>query len=272
MHSDKTVALIGGGNMAEAILKGLLAGGKEKSELLVSEPLAARRDYLEATYGIRTGSDNLAAVAAAGTVVLAIKPQMAGEVVSGFAQAFDDGKLLVSILAGTSTHNLQELLGGAARVVRVMPNTPALIGRGAAALCPGAYADEQDMVHAEKLFAAVGTTCRVHEAQMDAVTAVSGSGPAYIFLVIEAMTEGGVREGLSPDVARALAVQTVRGAAELVAATGEDPAELRRKVCSPGGTTLAAIEKLEERGFAESLAVAVQRAAERSRELGTPKT
>jgi len=272
MHSDKTIAFIGGGNMAEAILKGLLATGKDPQELLVSEPLAERRTYLEQQYGIRTGSDNLEAVAAAGTVVLAIKPQMAREVVSGFTPAFNNTKLLVSILAGTATLTLQELLGGTARVVRVMPNTPALIGQGAAALCPGAYVDEQDMVHAEKLFAAVGTTCRVREAEMDAVTAVSGSGPAYVFLVIEAMTEGGIREGLSPEVARALAVQTVRGAAELVAATGEDPAELRRKVCSPGGTTLAAIEKLEERGFAESLALAVQRAAERSRELGEPKT
>jgi len=268
MHSEKTVAFIGGGNMAEAILKGLLATGKDPHELLVSEPLAERRAYLEQAYGIRTGNDNCEAVSAAGTIVLAIKPQMAREVVAGFAPAYNDGKLLVSILAGTSTLLLQELLGGAARVVRVMPNTPALIGQGAAALCTGAYADEQDLVHAEKLFQAVGTTCRVREAEMDAVTAVSGSGPAYVFLLIEAMTEGGVREGLELEVARQLAVQTVAGAAGLVAATGEDPAELRRKVCSPGGTTLAAIEKLEAAGFAEILAGAVQRAAERSRELG----
>ena len=268
MYSNSTIAFIGGGNMAEAILKGLLSSGRDKSELLVSEPLAERRAYLEEQYGISTTDDNLATVKEAGTVILSIKPQLVQEVVTDFAPVFNDTKLLISILAGIPTTTLQELLGGAARVVRVMPNTPALIGQGATAFCTGLYADEKDIVHAEGLFKSVGITCRVRESEMDAVTAVSGSGPAYIYLVIEAMTEGGVREGLDVDTARRLAVQTVAGAAGLVAASGEDPAELRRKVCSPGGTTIAAIEKLEQLNFAEALSSAVQCAAERSRELG----
>ncbi|PLY06934.1 MAG: pyrroline-5-carboxylate reductase [Desulfuromonas sp.] len=268
MFSNKMIAFIGGGNMAEAILKGLLNKGRDKSEILVSEPVAERRAYLEKTYGIATSDDNLATVEAVGTVILAIKPQMVNEVVAAFAPAFNDNKLLISILAGTPTATLQELLGGAARVVRVMPNTPALIGQGATALCTGVYADEKDIVHAEGLFTSVGITCRVREAEMDAVTAVSGSGPAYVYMVIEAMTEGGVREGLDVETARRLAVQTVAGAASLVAASGEDPAELRRKVCSPGGTTLSAVQVLEERDLNSTLIEAVRAAAHRSRELG----
>jgi len=268
MSKAEIIGFVGGGNMAEAILKGLLNAGTPVAAIRLSEPLAERRTYLQATYGITCCDDNAVVVAASNTVVLAIKPQMAATVVPALASAFTADKLLVSILAGTSTKKLADLLGQPARIVRVMPNTPALIGAGATALAAGAFATAADLQTAEALFAAVGTVCTVEEPQMDAVTAVSGSGPAYVFTVIEAMAAGGVAEGLAPQNALALAVQTVIGAARLVQESGESPLALRQKVCSPGGTTLAAIEKLDALGFAEALVAGVRRAAERSRELG----
>jgi len=263
-----TIGFIGGGNMAEAILKGLLAAGTAPLSIRVSEPLAERRQYLSSVYGVVCTEDNKTVVTASDTIVLAIKPQMAASVLPELAGVFSADKLLVSILAGTPTARLAALLGQPARIVRAMPNTPALIGAGATALATGSNATTADLTTARALFAAVGTICTVTEAQMDAVTAVSGSGPAYIFTVIDAMVAGGVAEGLDPDTALALAIQTVIGSARLVAETGEAPLALRQKVCSPGGTTLAAIEKLDALGFAAALTAGVRRAAERSRELG----
>jgi pyrroline-5-carboxylate reductase len=268
MAGVATVGFVGGGNMAEAILKGLIARGQEPQSLIVGEPVAERRDSLKRQYGIEVTDDNVSVVETADVVVLAIKPQMVDTVVPGLAPTFTGDKILVSILAGTSTAALEAHLGGSARVVRVMPNTPALIGQGAAAICAGAHASENDLAVAHELFSTVGSVVRVTEEQMDAVTAVSGSGPAYIFTVIEAMTEGGVAEGLDRQTAFDLALQTVVGSAQLVAETGEEPMALRAKVCSPGGTTLAAIEKLDEGGFRETLVSGVRRAAARSRELG----
>ncbi len=268
MAKAARVGFIGGGNMAEAILKGLLGRGHAPQDLLVGEPVAERREFLARQYRVAVTDDNRAVVEQADVVVLAIKPQMVDAVVPGFAEGFSDDKILVSILAGTSTATLEARLGGKARVVRVMPNTPALVGQGVAAICAGAHASENDLAVAHELFSAVGTVVRVNEGQMDAVTAVSGSGPAYVFTVIEAMAEGGVREGLDRQTALELAIRTVIGAAQLVAETGEAPLALRAKVCSPGGTTLAAIEKLDEGGFGETLVRGVRRAAERSRELG----
>jgi len=268
MAKTACIGFVGGGNMAEAILKGLLQAGTPKTAIKVSEPLAERRAYLQEAYGISCSDDNAAVVTASDTVVLAIKPQMAATVVPALASAFTADKLLVSILAGTSTKRLADLLGQPARIVRVMPNTPALIGAGATALAAGEHAAAADLQTAEALFAAVGSVCIVDEPQMDAVTAVSGSGPAYVFTVIEAMAAGGIAEGLAPETSLQLAVQTVLGAARLVQESGEAPLALRQKVCSPGGTTLAAIEKLDTLGFAEALIAGVRRAAERSRELG----
>lgn len=268
MKNKGKIGFIGGGNMAEAILRGILVADVSPEEVLVAEPLDARRDFLSATYGIAVTADNNQVVAGSDIIILAIKPQMAAEVVGAFANQFTADKLLISILAGTSTAKLEALLNVAAKVVRVMPNTPALIGCGAAALCSGQYAGDAELETARKIFAAVGSVVTVKETQMDAVTAVSGSGPAYVFTVIEALVAGGVAEGLDRETALALAVRTVEGAARLVAESGEEPAELRRKVCSPGGTTLAAIEKLDAGGFGDLLVAAVRRAAERSRELG----
>ena len=268
MANAVTIGFIGGGNMAEAILKGLISRGHQPQEIIVGEPVAERRNSLQGQYGIHVTDNNAAVVEKADVIVLAIKPQMVDDVVPGLAVVFDDNKLLLSILAGTSTGTLEAHLGGSAKVVRVMPNTPALVGQGAAAISAGAYASENDLAIAHELFSAVGTVVRVSEEQMDAVTAVSGSGPAYIFTVIEAMAEGGVQEGLDRKTALELAIQTVVGSARLVADTGEAPMDLRAKVCSPGGTTLAAIERLDEGGFGETLVRGVRRAAERSRELG----
>ena len=268
MTGSATIGFIGGGNMAEAILKGLIGKGIAPQAISVGEPVAARRDDLAARYKVVTTDDNMEVVKRSDIVVLAIKPQMVTDVVPALAGSWNDDKLLVSILAGTSTTTLEQLLGGSAKVVRVMPNTPALIGAGAAALCTGSNASDNDLAIALELFSSVGSVVRVSEEQMDAVTAVSGSGPAYIFTVIEAMAAGGVQEGLGRETALELAIQTVVGSAQLVAESGEAPMELRAKVCSPGGTTLAAIEKLDAGGFGETLVQGVRRAAERSRELG----
>lgn len=268
MSGAVTIGFIGGGNMAEAVLKGLVGKGHAPQHLIVGEPVADRRDYLATQYQVEVTDSNLDVVAKSDVIVLAIKPQMVETVVPGFATAYDDSKLLLSILAGTSTATLETHLGGLAKVVRVMPNTPALIGQGAAAICAGSHASENDLAVAHELFSAVGAVVRVNEEQMDAVTAVSGSGPAYIFTVIEAMTEGGVLEGLDRETSLQLAIQTVIGSARLVAETSGAPMDLRDKVCSPGGTTLAAIEKLDAGGFGDTLVSGVRRAAERSRELG----
>lgn len=268
MSGDLTIGFIGGGNMAEAILKGLIARGHAPQNLVVGEPLAERRDDLLSTYQVDVTDSNKDVVGRSDIVVLAIKPQMVDAVVPEFAPFFADHKLLISILAGTSTATLEGYLGDKAKVVRVMPNTPALIGQGATAISAGTFASDNDLASALELFSAVGSVVRVSESQMDAVTAVSGSGPAYVFTVIEAMAEGGILEGLDRDTALELAVQTVIGSARLVAETGEEPISLRAKVCSPGGTTLAAIEKLEANNFAGILVDGVRRAAERSRELG----
>ena len=269
MRSAGRIGFIGGGNMAEAFIKGLINGGYPVKELLVAEPGEARRTFLSSTYGVMTTSDNRDVVNRAAVIILAIKPQITASVVAAFAPAFTPEKLLISILAGVATATLEELLGQTPRVVRAMPNTPALVGAGAAGLCRGRYASADDLAIAQELFATFGMACIVSEEQLDAVTGLSGSGPAYIFTIIEALADGGVQEGLPRDIALALATQTVLGAAQLVKESKEHPALLRDKVCSPGGTTIAAVQVLEEKGLRAALMAAVAAATRRSRELGT---
>jgi pyrroline-5-carboxylate reductase len=199
------------------------------------------------------------------------KPLMQVALVSDFAPEFTPDKLLISILAGVATETLEEILGGSPRVVRAMPNTPALVGEGAAGLCRGRFASPDDLAFARRLFETFGIVRLVSEEQLDAVTGLSGSGPAYIFTVIEAMADGGVQEGLTRDTALALAIQTVLGAAHLLKESGEHPAMLRDKVCSPAGTTIAAVRVLEEKGLRATLMEAVSCATRRSRELGKKK-
>lgn len=262
------IGFIGGGNMAEAFIKGLVAGGIAPSDIVASEPRDDRREWMQAQYGVMTTTDNTELVRQCATVVLAIKPQIVKPVLGDVAAEFDDDKLLISILAGISTVTLEEILGGNPRVVRAMPNTPALVGAGAAAICPGQYTSKDDLQRAKKLFETIGVVVQVEEVQMDAVTGLSGSGPAFVYTFIEALADGGVQEGLRRDVAQALAVQTVLGAALLVKESGEHPALLRDKVCSPGGTTIHAIRVLEERGLRSTIMETVAAATKRSRELG----
>lgn len=271
MEKVETIGFIGGGNMAEALIKGLLAQGHPPGGVLVADPSPARQALLRDIYGVGIAADNRAAVTGCQLLVLAIKPQLAAAVVPALAEVVTAGHLTVSILAGTATAALERLLGAAPRVVRAMPNTPALVGCGATAICAGRFATAADLETAAALFRAAGSVCTVSEGQMDAVTGLSGSGPAYVFSVIEALAEGGIREGLPRTVALELATRTVLGAARLVAESGEEPAVLRQKVCSPGGTTLAGLTALEDGDLKGTLIEAVARATSRSRELGQGK-
>lgn len=271
MISAAKIAFIGGGNMAEALLKGLLKGAVPAAAVLVAEPNEKRRGLLVERYGVGVTHDNAEAVRFGQLVVLAIKPQLTGEVLSGIAAGFGGERLLISILAGVATSTLEDYFEGRPRVVRAMPNTPALVGEGATALCAGRHAQLNDLQTARRLFETVGNVQMVGEAQMDAVTGLSGSGPAYVFTVIEALADGGVQQGLPRETALALAVQTVLGSARLVRETGSHPAVLRDQVCSPGGTTIAGMKTLEDRGLRAALMEAVASAARRSRELGEKK-
>jgi pyrroline-5-carboxylate reductase len=257
--------------MAEALIRGLLREGVAAATLQVAEPNTERRAFLQKQYGVAVGADNKALVTACSTVVLAVKPQIVAEVVTAFTPVWSADKLLVSILAGTATATIEELLGGTPRLVRAMPNLPAVVGAGATALAPGRYATNADLLTARRLFSAAGLVQAVTEGQLDAVTGLSGSGPAYVFTVIEALADGGVQEGLPRDVAQALAIQTVLGAAQLVKESGEHTAVLRDRVCSPGGTTIAGVRALEEKGLRAALMEAVASATRRSRELGGKK-
>lgn len=268
MTSERKIGFIGGGNMAEALIRGLLAVGRPAASLMASEPSATRREHLSEAYGIELTENNIELMAKADIVVLAIKPQIVIEVLEEVAGSYREDKLIVSILAGVTTALIEKFFQGAARVVRVMPNTPALVGEAASAICRGHYVDGQDLDTVRELFESVGKVQLIDERQMDAATGLSGSGPAYIYTVIEALADGGVREGLRRDVAHALAVQTVVGAALMVRETGEHPAILRDQVCSPGGTAITGVSTLEKNGLRTTLMEAVSASAARSRELG----
>ncbi len=265
------IGFIGGGNMAEAFIKGLMNGGFPATDILFFEPNEKRRELMIERYGVSCAVDNMELVNKSDIVVVATKPQILDKVLEDIVTVFNDEKLLISILAGITTTAFEEGLGGQARVIRAMPNTPALAGQGAAALCPGKNVTDEDRRVAQHLFETVGIALWVEEGQMDAVTGLSGSGPAFVYTFIEALTAGGVQEGLRLDIAHSLAVQTVVGAAHLVKETGEHPALLREKVCSPAGTTISAIRVLEERGLRAMMMEAVGAATTRSRELGKEK-
>ena len=268
MTNVHKIGFIGGGNMAEALIKGLLAGAFPAERIMAAEPSLPRREHLAEAYGIELAESNLDLMERSDLVVLAIKPQIVVEVLEEVAGVYENSKLIVSILAGVTTASIEKFFQGAPRVVRVMPNTPALVGEAASAMCPGHHATEEDLAMVRKLLETVGKVQLIDERQMDAVTGLSGSGPAYIYTVIEALADGGVREGLRRDVAHALAVQTVVGAALMVRETGEHPAILRDQVCSPGGTAISGISTLEKNGLRTTLMEAVSASAARSRELG----
>jgi pyrroline-5-carboxylate reductase len=258
------LVIAGGGKMGEALLAGLLAARwADPQELAVSEPVAERRAELEAKYpGVHVGD---APVAADGAIV-AVKPAYVAEASTAVGAA-GCGRLL-SIAAGVPIATIEAALPAGTPVVRAMPNTPALVGAGASAIAGGTAATEADIAWAESILSAVGIVVRVPEDELDAVTGLSGSGPAYVFLVAEAMIAGGDAVGLPHDTAVRLAIQTIMGAGRMLAETGDTPEALRAAVSSPNGTTVAGLAVLDERGVRDAFAAAVARATERSQELG----
>jgi pyrroline-5-carboxylate reductase len=254
--------IVGGGRMGEALLGGLVAAGRAPSELAVAEVSAARRAQLEAAHpGVAV---HAAPVPAAGAV-LAVKPGDAAPAARALAEA-GVGRVL-SVVAGVTTAALEAALGRATAVVRAMPNTPALVGAGAAAISGGSAAGAADLDWAQEILGAVGVVVRVPERALDAVTGLSGSGPAYVFLIAEALVEAGVLEGLPREVAETLAFQTLLGSARLLVESGDAPETLRAAVTSPGGTTAAGLRELERHRVRAALLDAVAAAAARSREL-----
>lgn len=263
------LAFLGAGNMAEAIARGILRGGVlSAAEMLAADPQEQRRRLFREDLGIEAASDNTKAVEAAPTVIVAVKPQQFDAALGPVAGRFGPAKLAISICAGISTRRIEQTLAPGTRVVRAMPNTPMLVGSGMTAICAGRTATNDDLATAERLLGAAGQVIRVPEDLMDAVTAVSGSGPAYFFYLTELLASAGAEVGLPADQAALLAKATFEGAARLLAGSGEDPAALRRKVTSPGGTTAAAIATFDALGMRKIVAQAVRAARDRSRQLG----
>jgi pyrroline-5-carboxylate reductase len=265
----ETLGFVGGGQMAEALINGLLSKKFLKpGQIKVSDLSEGRRNHLREAFGINTTPENKEAVKGSKIIILAVKPQVMSIVIEDIGPVVSSNHLVVSIAAGITAHSLEKKLPEGVRVVRVMPNTPALVQAGAAALCKGSAASQGDMDIVRQILEAVGKAVIVPEALMDAVTGLSGSGPAYVFTFIEGLIDAGVREGLSRTVAQELVVQTVLGAALMCQNTGKHPAELTAMVTSPGGTTVAGLHILERAALRGILLDAVRAATERSRELG----
>jgi pyrroline-5-carboxylate reductase len=266
------IALLGAGAMGEALAAGLLRAGVPAERLHATDPDPARRKALEAGRGVRCGSDPGEAVAEADLVVLAVKPGVVAGALRALAPLGRERltrPLWISIAAGLPLTALASELPAGARIVRAMPNTPALVGEGATAYVANAATTPADRVAARALFESVGMAWEApDEALLDAVTGLSGSGPAYVFVMLEALADAGVRMGLPRDAASALATQTVLGAATLARQSGRHPAALKDQVASPGGTTISGLERLEAGGFRSALFEAVAAATRRSRELG----
>jgi len=262
------IAFIGGGQMAEALIGGLLEGRVCVPELIwATDPLPDRRDRLKSEFAIRVGADNREAIAWADIALLAVKPQTLPDVLKETHTVL--GKLLViSIVAGATIRSIVERMAALAKVIRAMPNIPALVREGMTALVQGPGVSEDEVRLAREIFESVGRVVVVEERLMDAVTGLSGSGPAYVFQAIEALADGGVKMGLPRSTAELLAAQTVLGAARLVLQSGEHPAKLKDRVASPGGTTIAGLHQLESGGLRAALIAAVEAATKRSQELG----
>ncbi len=262
------LVFLGAGNMAEALVSGLLACNRwPRKQVVVTDLLPERRHLLTEKFGVQAEVDNATAVAGASVVVLAVKPQMLAGVFAAIRHALPADALVVSIAAGITTAKIENALGGKVRVVRAMPNTPALVGYGVAAICGGLNARPADLDTAQDLLSATGEVVRVEEAAMDAVTAVSGSGPAYVFYLMEAMLEAARQMGLDGSVARKLVYSTVKGSAELILRHGLPPEELRARVTSKGGTTAAAMAVKDKREVKAAIIEAMLAARDRAAEL-----
>ncbi|MGI6655361.1 MAG: pyrroline-5-carboxylate reductase [Desulfobulbus sp.] len=269
IHSIQTYAFVGGGQMAEALIRGLLAGELAMPDsILVAEPDPARREVLQTTYGVRCTDSPEEAARFGRILVLAVKPQLAAEVMAQYRPWMTGQHLVLSIMAGVPLASLAAGLGETMRLIRVMPNTPALVLAGATVFSANALATAEDRTAATTLFSVIGTCDEVPEHLMDAVTGLSGSGPGYVFTFIEALIDGGVLAGLPRSLAERLVVQTVYGSAKMALETGEPAAVLKARVTSPGGTTIAGIRVLEQGGLRGTVMAAVETATHRSRELG----
>lgn len=260
------VAVVGAGVMGETLLSGLLRAGRRPGDIVVAERRPERADELTERYGVEV-LGNVDAVTRAHTVVLVVKPQDMAALLDEIGPHVREGALVVSLAAGITTAFIESRLPDGVPVVRVMPNTPALVDEGMAAVSPGSHCDESHLEEAEDLLRSVGRVLRVPEKQQDAVTAISGSGPAYIFFVVESMIEAGVLLGLPRVTATELVVQTLVGAATMLKETGEHPTVLRENVTSPAGTTAAAVRALEDHKVRAAFLTAMEAARDRSREL-----
>lgn len=268
MSIDKTIGFIGAGNMAEAMIRGLLRGGDFAiAQIAASGPREERMRELRDTYGIYATTDNKVP-AASEIVVLAVKPQILSRVLEEVGSTISPEALVISIAAGVPVGAIQQHLASGTRVVRAMPNTPALVDAAATAIARGEHARESDLEDAKRIFDAIGTTVVLDEAQLDAVTGLSGSGPAYVFLILEALSDAGVKVGLSRRTSQLLAAQTLLGSAKLLLETNEHPGRLKDMVTSPGGTAITGLHTLENGGVRTTLINAVEAATNRSRELG----
>jgi len=255
--------------MAEALIRGLVRGHHvPASRISASAPRQERLDQLASAYGIGGSLDNREVATAASVVVLSVKPQIIDKVLREIGDQLRPGTLVISVAAGFATEAIESTVAQGVRVVRAMPNTPALIGAGATAISPGKHASDTDLATAKAMFDAVGITVVLDESHLDAVTGLSGSGPAYIFLILEALSDAGVKVGLSRRNAQLLAAQTVMGAAKMLLETDEHVGRLKDMVTSPGGTAIAGLHTLEQGGLRTTLINAVETATKRAKELG----
>lgn len=266
------IGFLGAGQMATAIARGWnTAQLLHSSQSLASDPDSGRRGAFNADTGIPITASNLDVIHRCRTLVLAVKPQVIAELAAEIGPALTSEHLVISIAAGVTLAQLGAALGGSTRLIRVMPNTPALVGASATAISAGPTATPADAELALGLFRAIGVAVAVPEKYLDAVTGLSGSGPAYVYVMIEALADGGVRAGLPRDIAMKLAAQTVLGSAKMVLETGQHPGSLKDAVASPGGTTIAGLHALEQAGFRGAIMNAVLAASARAAELGTGK-
>jgi pyrroline-5-carboxylate reductase len=264
----KAIGFLGAGNMAAALIKGLLHGGFSPQRIIASDVKSERLEQLQRTEGIRTTRDNHVLLRECDVVVLAVKPQVIDKVLTEVGAELRPEQLLVSLAAGVPIDALEARLPRGSRVVRSMPNMPATVQAGATAIAGGVHAHDDDLRIARELFEAVGRVVVLDESLLDAVTGLSGSGPAYVMLIIEALADGGVKVGLHRDTALLLAAQTVFGSAKLLLETGEHPGRLKDMVTSPGGTAIAGLHTLESGALRKTLIDAVEVATRRAAELG----
>ncbi|MFL5915106.1 MAG: pyrroline-5-carboxylate reductase [Gaiellaceae bacterium] len=265
---NKKIAILGGGRIGEALLSGLLSSGwREASEIVITNRGAERVAELHESYGVEATADNAAAIAGAGIVVVAVKPQDIDALLVQIGAHLTTEQTVVSVAAAIPTAYIEERIADGVPVVRAMPNAPATVHEGMAGICAGSHAGDDQLALAEELLSHLGRVVRVPETWMDAITAVSGSGPAYFALLAEAMIEAGILLGLSREISTTLVVQTMFGTAKQLRDQGMHPVELRESVTSPGGTTIAAIRELEQAGVRAAFLNAIQAAMDRAREL-----